>query len=82
MLTCLECFGAAVASIVGLCAAVSAAIQNRVPSVNANYFFDRRNRQAQDIHEAHARASPVGGSVVESLAPSLGRFSSFSGMLH
>ena len=50
--------------------------------MNANYFFDRRNRQAQDIHEAHARASPVGGSVVESLAPSLGRFSSFSGMLH
>jgi len=79
MLTCLECFGAAIASIAGLCAAVSATVQNRVRSVNANYFFDRRNRQAQDIREAYARASPVGGSITHSVTPSLGGLS-FSGM--
>jgi hypothetical protein len=73
MLTCLECIGAAIASIVGLSAAMSAAVQDRVRSVNANYFFDRRDRQAQDIHEAYARASPRGGS-------SLGGFSVYNGM--
>ena len=73
MLTWLECIGAVIASTLGLCAAMSTAVQDRVQSVNANYFFDRRDRQAQDIHEAYARASPRGGST-------LGGFSVYSGM--
>lgn len=77
-LSCLECVGAAIASIVGLCVAMSTAVQDKVRSVNANYFFDRRDRQAQDIHEAYARASPVGGGSV--IAPSVAVFSVPSGI--
>jgi hypothetical protein len=63
MLTCLECFGAAIAAVVGLCATISAAVQDRVRSVNANYFFDRRNRQAEDIQGAFADASRGGSTL-------------------
>ena len=80
MVTCLECIGAAIASIVGVCVAMSAAVQDRVRSVNANYFFDRRNRQAQDIREAYARASAGGGSNTGSVRSLLSGFSPHSGM--
>ena len=63
MVTCLECFGAAIAAVVGLCATISAAVQDRVRSVNANYFFDRRNRQAEDIQGAFADASREGSTL-------------------
>jgi hypothetical protein len=75
MPTCLGCFGAVIASVVGICAVISTAVQDRVKSVNANYFFDRRNRQAEDIQKAYARAS-AGGS---SRSP-LSHFSVQSGM--
>jgi hypothetical protein len=79
MVTCFECIGAAIASVVGLCAAMSAAVQDRVRSVNANYFFDRRNRQAQEMQEAVARGSPAGRSPAGSVR-TLSGFSVFSGM--
>jgi len=80
MVTCVECIGAAIASIVGLCVAMSATVQDRVRSVNANYFFDRRNRQAQDIHQAYARASPGGGSHAGGARSTLKGFSAHSGL--
>ena len=72
MFSCLECFGAVIASFVGLCAAISTAVQDKVRAVNADYFMDRRNRQAHDIQEAYARASPPGSH--------LSGFSARSGM--
>ena len=78
MVSCFECLGAAIASIVGLSAAISAAVQDRVRSVNANYFLDRRQRQAQDIQGAYARASAASGSQLGSVKSHLSGFSAHS----
>ena len=79
MVSCFECIGAAIAAVVGLCAAMSAAVQDRVRTVNANYFFDRRNRQAEEMQEAYRRGSPAGRSQAGSVG-TLNGFSVVSGM--